>query len=61
MYNNPLIVAIDLQQLYIEIPIRSSIVGARDFAWLQNPKESRNATRSLSFVGGGWDFKKKTL
>ena len=61
MYNNPLIVAIDLQQLYIEIPIRSSIVGVRDFAWLQNPKALKKHNKVSFFCRRSLGFQKENL
>ena len=42
-----LIVVVDLQQIHIKRPIRSSIAGARDFAWYGTQKRTRVALGSL--------------
>ena len=36
-------------------------VGARDFAWLQNPKAYKKHSKNSFSIGGGQGFKKKTL
>ena len=61
MYDNPLIVVIYLQQLYIETPIQSSIVGVRDFAWLQNPKALRKRNKISFFCRRRLGFQKENI
>ena len=51
--HNPLIVVVDLQQLHIETPIRSSMLVQETLFGYRTQRRIRNAVRTLSSIGGG--------
>jgi len=42
-----LIVLVDLQQFHIKTPIKSSIVGVRDFAWYRTQRRTQELQQEL--------------
>jgi len=54
-----LIVVVDLQQLHIETPIRSSMLVQETLLGYRTQRHTRNAARTLSSVGGSLGFQKK--
>ena len=53
LHSNPLIVVVDLQQLLMEIPIRSLMLVQETLLGYRIQSRTTNAARTLSFVRGG--------
>ena len=53
LHSNLLIVVVDLQQLHIETPIRSSMLVQETLLGYRTQRRTRNAVKTLSFVEGG--------